>query len=215
MRFKHTLLALALAGASFGAQATPVTTGGVFAMSFGLGLDQATTVPPSTGSMGTFNITGFVDQAAGTWGVASTSPFFGANWTASGGKLITAPGNYALNTTTDTVAAAAPDTVGTADGMMHFTVGANQVAGTINFAWSGNTGIRVVDVWNVNSDGSLTAVAAPGMENGPFPGKNAAFELTTPGVYTAAAPVPEASTYGMMVVGLGLVGAAVMRRRKV
>ena len=30
-----------------------------------------------------------------------------------------------------------------------------------------------------------------------------------------AAPVPEASTYGMMVVGLGLVGAAVMRRRKV
>ena len=32
---------------------------------------------------------------------------------------------------------------------------------------------------------------------------------------TAAAPVPEASTYGMMLAGLGLVGAAIRRRRNV
>ena len=213
MQFKPTLLAVALAASSFGVQAAPVTTGGVFAMSYGLGYDTSTTVPPPTGSMGTFNVTGFVDQTAGTWGVASTSPFFGANWTASGGKLITAPGSYSLNTTTGAIGAGTGIVSGT-DGIMNFNVGANQIAGYINFAYGTSSNIRVVNVWDVNANGSLTAVAAPGMENGPFPGKNAAFELTTPGLYTATAPVPEASTYGMMIVGLGLVGAAVMRRRK-
>ena len=220
MQFKPTLLALALAAASFGVQAAPVSTGGSFVMYSQSGLDQNPGNIITNGLMATNpnpvnvdnTITGFVDQAAGTWGVASTTLFNYLPWTASGGQLITAPGTYELNTTTDTVSAAAPDTVGTNDGLMHFTVGANQVAGTINFAWGSTTGIRVVNVWNVNSNGSLTAYAVPGMENGPFPGFNAAFNLTAPGLIAA---VPEASTYGMMVVGLGLVGAAVMRRRKV
>ena len=121
-----------------------------------------------------------------------------------------AAGDYALNTVTGLVSAAAPDILGTSDGSMHFTVGANQVAGTIDFAWSVNTGIRVINVWDVNMDGSLTAVAIPGMENGPFGGFNAQFNLTGANLIT---PVPEASTYGMMLAGLGLVGFAVRRRK--
>ena len=210
MQFKPTLLAVALAAASFGVQAASVSSGGSFAMSANLGFDTATTVPPNPGNVNTDNtITGFVDQAAGTWGVASTATFFGFNWTASNGKLITAPGSYSLNTATGVVGAGTG--VVANDGIINFNVGTGQVAGTIDFAWSSTTGIRVVDVWNVGANGSLTAVAAPGMENGPFPGYNAAFNLTAPGLIAA---VPEASTYGMMVVGLGLVGAAVMRRRK-
>jgi hypothetical protein len=40
-------------------------------------------------------------------------------------------------------------------------------------------------------------------------GAGASYELT----FSAAAPVPEASTYGMMLAGLGLVGFAARRRR--
>ena len=56
----------------------------------------------------------------------------------------------------------------------------------------------------------LTAALTPGMENGPFPGFNASFSLSGANLIT---PVPEASTYGMMLAGLGLVGFAVRRRK--
>lgn len=154
-------------------------------------------------------IAGVVDEAAGTWGVSSNALFYGLNWTASGGTLITAAGDYVLDTATGAVSAAPLGAVA-ADGMMHFSVGAGQAAGAINFAWGATTGIRVVNVWNVNMDGSLTAAHVPGMENGPFPGFNAAFNFSAPGLIT---PVPEASTYGMMLAGLGLVGFAVRRRK--
>jgi hypothetical protein len=213
MKFTMTKIAAvaALALASSAAMAAPVATTGVFNMFAMKGLDQN---PGNTTMTGPINVdtavTGFIDTAAGTWGVSSTNTFFGANWTASNGTLVQAAGNYALNTTTGAVTAAAPDTVGTADGSMHFTVGAGQVAGIIDFAWGVTTGIKVVDVWNVTTSGSnqlYTAAAVPGMENGPFPGYNAQFNLT--------APVPEASTYGMMLAGLGLVGFAVRRRKLV
>jgi hypothetical protein len=58
-------------------------------------------------------------------------------------------------------------------------------------------------VWNVSGN-TYTAVAAPGMENGPFPGFNAAFNLQ-------AVPVPAA----VWLLGSGLVGlVGVARRRK-
>jgi hypothetical protein len=214
MKFTMTKIAAAaaLGLASTAALAVPVASGGVFNMYSQQGLDQANNIQAAPINVDS-TIQGFVDQDAGTWGVSSTMPFYGLTWTASGGTLYTTAGDYALNTTTGAVSAAAPDTTGTSDGSMHFTIGANQIAGSINFAWGSTTGIRVVNVWNVNADGSLTAslTGVPGMENGPFPGFNAAFNLTGPGLYTA--PIPEASTYGMMLAGLGLVGFAVRRRK--
>lgn len=215
MKFAMTKIAagLILAAAATGAQAVAVTTGGVFDMFQGKGYDQATATlgAAGTGTTGTDStITGFVDYTGGTWGVASTTPFFGQAWTATNGTLVKTAGDYTLNTTTGVVSAAPPDSVGAGDGSMHFTVGAGQLAGVIDFAWGTNSGIRVVDVWNINSDGSLTALKAPGMENGPFGTFNAGFHLTAANL----APIPEASTYGMMLAGLGLVGGMVARRRK-
>lgn len=215
MKFAMTKMAaaLVLAGASTVALAVPVSTGGVFQMNVNEGFDRAVAAGSPVNTDAT--ITGFVDQAAGTWGVASTAPFFGFNWTASNGQLITNAGNYSLNTLTGVVTAGTGLEPNTNDGTINFTVAAGQIAGKIDFAWQTSSGIRVVDIWNVNPDGSLTAVRAPGMENGPFPGYNARFTLTAPGLYsTATAPIPEASTYGMMLAGLGLVGGMVARRRK-
>mgnify|MGYP001100856987 CR=1 FL=1 len=142
--------------------------------------------------------------------MSSSTPFYGVNWFASNGLLYTAPGDYVMNTTTGAVTLAAP-TTNVVDGLMHFQVGAGQVGGSIDFAWGASSGIRVVNVWNVNANGSLTAAAVPGMENGPFVGFNAEFNLSNPGLIT---PVPEASTYGMMLAGLGMVGFMASRRRK-
>ena len=210
MKFTMTKIAAAaaLALASTGALAAPVATGGVFQMNVNEGFDRAYAV---AGAVNTdASISGFVDQAAGTWGVSSAATFFGFNWTASGGQLIQAAGNYSMSTATGALTAGTGLEPNANDGTINFTVGAGQVAGTIDFAWSSTTGIRVVNLWDVNADGSLTAVRAPGMENGPFPGYNAHFNLNAPGLITA---VPEASTYGMMLAGLGLVGFAVRRRK--
>ena len=219
MKFAMTKIAagLILAVAATGAQAAPVSTGGVFDMFSQKGYDNNTAVlgPAGTGTTGSdATITGFVDYSAGTWGVSSTTPFFGLNWTASNGTLVKTAGTYALDTTTGVVSAAPPTVPGVDDDSMHFTLGANQLAGVIDFAWSSNTGIRVVNVWNINPNGSLTAYQAPGMENGPFGGFNAAFHLTAANLAPISAPIPEASTYGMMLAGLGLVGGMVARRRK-
>jgi hypothetical protein len=211
MNFTMTKIAaaLVLTVAATGAQAVSVSTGGVFNMFSQKGLDTAPEALSGPINVDT-TISAFVDQSAGTWGVSSTTPFFGLIWTASGGQLITTAGNYALSTATGAITSASGPVAN--DGTMYFTVGAGQVAGVINFAWGSNSGIRVVDVWNINANGSLSVASAPGMENGPFGGFNAAFELTGPGLVAA---VPEASTYGMMLAGLGLVGAMVSRRKTV
>lgn len=212
MKFTMTKIAAAaaLGLASTAALAVPVNTGGVFDMFSQVGLDTNGVVPAGNGTVGHDTaITGFVDQDAGTWGVSSPTPFFGLNWTASGGQLIDTAGSYSLNTGTGAISSIGSPVVAN-DGSLQFTVGAGQVAGAINFAYGTTTGIRVVNVWDVNVDGSLTAVLSPGMENGPFPGFNAVFQLTGPGLI---APIPEASTYGMMLAGLGLVGFAVRRRK--
>lgn len=212
MKFTMTKIAAAavLGLASTAALAAPVATGGNFLMDVGGGYDRLGTAGNGSFVNNDTTITGFVDQAAGTWGVSSAATFFGFNWTASGGQLITAAGNYSMATGTGILSAGTGAEPNANDGAINFTVGANQIGGTINFAWNGNTGIRVVEVWNVNPNGSLTAAVVPGMENGPFQSYNANFNLTGAGLIAA---VPEASTYGMMLAGLGMVGFAVRRRK--
>lgn len=197
--FKKSLIALAMV-ASTGAMAAPqsFTAPGNFTM-----------FDPTGAVVGNFNdVTGFIDYSAGTFGVASTSPFFGLNWTASGGTIF-GPGTYTIST--------ADPAPGVSGGSYTVTVGAGQMGGHIDFAWGATTGIDVLMVWNVTPSGpnlTFTSVdtdadanAFPGtsMIDGPFPGFSANFNFT--------APVPEASTYGMMLAGLGLVGFAARRRK--
>jgi len=208
---KKTAIAAAFMLVTGVANAAQVSTGGVFTMFSQQGLDQATATLPSGAPVNVDpSVTGWVDEDAGTWQVESTALFFGLNWTASGGTLVSAPGNYALDVNTGVLSNAAPDNTGTADGSMHFTVGAGEIGGIIDFAYGVTTGIKVIDVWSINGDGSLTAKRGPGMENGPFPGFNAAFDLTAPGLVSAV-PVPAA----VWLFGSGLLGlVGVARRRK-
>ena len=208
---KKTLLATALVFATGVANAASVSTGGVFNMCSQEGLDTTgvCTTPINVDA----SIAGFVDEDAGTWGVSSTALFYGLNWTASGGTLISAPGSYALDTATGVVSSIGSTGPTANDGIMYFDVGAGQIAGTINFAWGATTGIRVVDVWDINNDGSLSAVMIPGMENGPFPGFNAQFNLTAAGLVTPPSEVPVPAAVWLFGSGLlGLVGVA--RRKK-
>lgn len=212
MNFTMTKIAtgLVMGAAAIGAQAESISTGGVLNVYSQIGLDTNGVVSGSSASLlvaPDSTITGFVDYSAGTWGVSSTTNFFALTWTATGGSLIKTAGTYSLDTATGAVSAAASCTV-TGDGSMCFTLGANQLAGAINVAWGVST-FHVVDVWNINPNGSLTAAVVPGSEDGPFIGWNWAFDLNAASI----APVPEASTYAMMLAGLGLVGFAGRRRK--
>lgn len=81
-------------------------------------------------------------------------------------------------------------------------------AGTLNVANLVQTGANTY-AYRINWSHVITEAEDP---SGGYVGFNARWVLE--GVMTtAAAPVPEASTYGMMIAGLGLVGMAVRRRR--
>lgn len=231
MKFTMTKIAtgLVLALASSAAMAVvPVNSSGVFNMLSQDGLDLVGDGVGAPINVDT-GISAWVDQSAGTWGVSSPNIFFGLPWTASNGNLISTAGSYSMNVVTGAVSAGTGVTG--ADGIMNFNVAAGQMAGTIDLAYGTTTGIRVINVWDVNMDGSLTAVGVPGMENGPFPGFNAAFNLnlndsgicvlTWPCAYPPGEwpglpvpEVPEAETYAMMLAGLGLVGFVARRRKQ-
>jgi hypothetical protein len=197
MNFTMTKIAAAavLATAAMSAQAVDFDTAGVFNM-----YD-----PTGAYVGGASNVTGFIDTDTMTWGVASTTPFFGMLWSASGGQLY-GEGTHTVSTV---------DAGGASGGDVTFTVGAGQLGGNINFAWGGTTGIDVFNVWDITNNGTSLVYTSTdidnndilglGMVDGPFPGFSANFNVTT--------PVPEASTYGMMLAGLGLVGFAVRRRK--
>lgn len=166
---------------------------------------------------GATNVTGWVDFGANTFSVASTTPFFGLKWTASGGSLF-GPGTYTVGINgdgSDELSGDPATPLADGDGNYTFTVGTGQMGGNISFAWGATKGIDVFMVWDLttNGDGTMTwtstdvegdGILGARMVDGAFPGFSANFNLT---------PVPEASTYAMMLAGLGLVGVAAARRR--
>lgn len=222
MRKSALVVALGIAAGLTGidvANAAPVWTTGVFTMYSQAGFDTSGSMPGSTPINTDTTITGFVDQTAGTWGVASTAPFYGINWTASNGHLILGAGTYNLNTGTGTLTSAGSCTVAN-DGNLCFAVGANQVAGMIDFAWGTYSGIRMVNVWNIDTSGALIPALAPGMENGPLPGFNAGFCLaSTFGTPESPAASPCTPTSiplppSAWLLGSGLMGLLGAARRK-
>lgn len=202
-----TIFAVACAVFAGTVNATPVLTSGSFVMYQNAGYDTSGIIPGGLLVSTDSTITGFVDQVAGTWGVASTTLFFGYAWTASGGNLIQSAGTYNMDSGAGVVTPVGSCAVAY-DGNICFSVGANQIAGTINFAWSGIGNIRMVEVWNINPGGSLTATVAPAMENGPLPGFNAAFNLAS----SPFVPVPLPAALWLL--GPGLMSLAGLVRRK-
>lgn len=205
---KKTVLAAALLAVAGVANAAPVAFDNNGAANF--------TMYDGTGAVvGNFDdITGFVDFEAMTFGVASASPFFGSPWTASGGTLFS-EGTYTVNVNGD--GANAPS--GTGD--VTFTVGAGQMGGNINFAWTATSGIDVFMVWDlvptatpgsfswVSSDIDGNGIPGLGMIDGPFPNFSANFNFEAPA--PSAVPVPAAA----WLLGSGLMGlVGVARRRK-
>lgn len=188
------------------------------ALTLGSGIASAATMTSATftmydgggGTVGVDNtVTGSI--GGGTFSVASTTTFFGSNWTAHSGTTF-GPGTYSIATIQG----------GTYTGIE---VGANQVGGHVLFNWGGNNDIDVVLVWDVacaagsctytSTDPVVTGPASEvnpdgirgvGMIDGPFVGFNANFDFEV-----AAVPVPAA----VWLFGSGLLGlVGVARRRK-
>jgi hypothetical protein len=153
-------------------------------------------------------VTGVIDAWAGTFTLASTDTFYGVNWTASGGTLF-GPGTYTHSTIESNCGGAVA-----CGGDYTFTIAAGQLGGVVDIAWGATTGMDQVMVWDVVTVGGVTTYTSTdwdgdgtpgaGMIDGPFPGFTASFNMVA---------VPEASTYAMMLAGLGLVGFAARRRK--
>lgn len=204
---KKTALATAMTlglgmGAVGVAQAAPVVVNATFQMYDPSGAPM----PPDT------TVTMTYDTDAMTWNVASTTPFFGLTWTASGGVLY-APGTYEVGINgdgADELASSASAPLANGDGIYTFVVPDGSFGGNINFAWGATTGIDVFMVWSSDGVTSLDVDGdgLPGarMVDGPFPGFSANF---TPG--PAAVPIPAA----VWLFGSGLLGlVGIARRRK-
>jgi hypothetical protein len=150
------------------------------------------------------DVTGFI--GGGVWSVASTTPFFGANWIAHDGTTF-GPGTY----TFDTIEGGAYTGI---------VVGPGQVGGHILFDYGPSLDQDIVNVWDVMAvpgGWQYTSVDFPagnppnpdgvpgiGLIDGPFPGVNWNFD------FTVAVPEP----LSMALVGSGLAGLVGFRRRK-
>ncbi len=239
MKFQKTLLAVALAGATISAHAAPVAWTGTFDMYDPTGAQM----DANDGGAGlSAAVTGTIDLVAGTFTLASTDTFFGQNWYTHDSHLYV--GSSPQLSAADSIGSGCvdPNTLACATTTQKYagrTLAADEVLGWTKFQYGYdptndngdgtfgavvNDGIDVVMLWKVTTDASgthyvmqdidrlsnttWTTNGIPGtkMIDGPFPGFSANFNMTT---------VPEASTYGMMLAGLGLVGFAVRRRKQV
>lgn len=210
---KKTVLATALLlGTGIGtAQAAPVAWTGLFTM-----YDPTGTLVDANGPGAGLaaNVTGAIDTAAGTFSVASTDPFFGLNWTASGGTLF-APGSYTHSTVDPNCGPFVA-----CGGDYTFTVGAGQIGAIIDFAWGVTTGIDVLMVWDVATAGGITTYTVTDSEgdgtlgvdmiDGPFPGFSANFNMQHPAQVVPEVPLPAA----VWLLGSGLLGLVGVARRK-
>ncbi|WP_018078861.1 PEP-CTERM sorting domain-containing protein [Thiobacillus denitrificans] len=218
MKFTKTLLAVALVGASSVALADPVNWTGEFIMKNpgGFNMDASDNQAGDAAA-----VTGQIDIAAGTFSLVATDTFQWTSWTANGGTLY-GTGTHTVSVNGDgsnELSGIANAPLANGDGFYTFTVGAGQLGGNINFNWGATSGIDVFLVWDVATSGGVTTYTSTDVEgdgilgarmvDGAFPGFSANFNMQ----HVAAAPVPEASTYGMMLAGLGLVGFAVRRRK--
>ena len=183
---KKTILAAALIAANVAsvAEAAVFDFAGTFQMRDPTGalMQNDTTL---TGTMDLDMGTG-----AATASIVSTMPFFGSMWTAH-------------------------------DITMQMT-GPATAAGDMMFDWGATTNIHVTVDFGVtmNGDGSIDFVTLDGpsadgiagnpMDNGPFPGFNAAFLGTATPQEVAAVPVPAA----VWLFGSGLLGLVGVARRK-
>lgn len=203
------------------------TLASVLALTLGTGAASAATMTSATfsllapngiSSINDVNVTGAI--GAGTFSVASPTPFKGFFWTTHDGVTF-GPGTYTIDTIEG----------GTYTGIE---VGAGQVGGHILFDWNTTRDIDVVMVWDVTDNGDGTydyfstdpVVAGPNAEpdgvrgvamiDGAFPGFSANFDFTTAtspedAVGAAVVPVPAA----VWLFGSGLLSlVSVARRRK-
>ena len=175
--------------------------------SMGISAAQAATTfdmwDPAGGYMNSdATVVGSVNEGAGTWSVASTTPFSGLLWTASNGILF-GEGTHTVSTV-DPGGASGPD--------ITFTVNPGQLGGQIKFAWGPTSGIDVVNIWDVTATGYSANTVIP-MVDGPFLGFQATFhidDLSAVGVRPNQVPVPAAA----WLFGSGLLGLIGVARRK-
>ncbi|MDO8969637.1 MAG: PEP-CTERM sorting domain-containing protein [Saprospiraceae bacterium] len=208
MKFQKTMLALAFAGSAMSAQAAQVTelviTGGDFAMGAAAGL---------CGSGGPFG--NHQCLTAGSTIDTDDGLFEGPS--------LTAFNFFGAPVTTFTAASA----VGAAASLTGNPITGDATGTTITLDlgsfyanWSGTNFLQAPNGTGI-ATGTWTATSATTgtfdiswsslISTAPFAGQTGNWHLV--GTATIAA-VPEASTYGMMLAGLGLVGGMVSRRRK-
>jgi hypothetical protein len=205
MTFTKTLLALAIAGSALSAQAATVTsltiTGGDFAMG---------------AASGTCAIGGFGNFQCITAGSTSNTIdglFEGPSLTAF--NFFGAP---VTTFTAPSAAGAAPSLTG--NPLMGSTSGSTITLdlGSFYANWSGTNFLQAPNGTGM-ATGTYTATSATTgnfdvswaslITTAPFAGQTGNWHIVG-----TVATVPEASTYGMMLAGLGLVGGMVSRRRK-
>jgi hypothetical protein len=217
MNLQKTLLAVALAGASLGAQAVETTmtvTGGSFAMGFFTPNGPISFAALGSGAADitdTYNAPGWDTGAAQTGAASGTigAFAFGSAWVNT---------YTAASATQAGVAGGGPAPVFNGP----LTNGAFTIDMSSFFA---NWNTTDFSQGNSSVSGTLSNCGAAGCDftmgwdslivGGPFNGNTGTWVLngTIAGAAVVPPPVPEASTYGMMLAGLGLVGFAVRRRK--
>jgi hypothetical protein len=219
MNFKKTMFALAVGSVgimgAMSAHAVALNAGDVLTITAGTG---------TVSSSGAVTVTGgsffrMVGVNAGLVSQGTDGIVIGAANTAHGD--IDADWTFAGLAGYDTVTTAITGSTESGLDMSGWTVNWNgetiSMAGTAwgagytdniaNFTWDGTDGGAYTLGYHVTIAGATGGAAG-------FNGVN--YNLQLQGfVQQAAAPVPEASTYGMMLAGLGLVGFAVRRRKTI